>query len=249
MIINEYVKTTMHPKTYRHYEKLGYKGDLYDIIYVLSLDLPLNSRVRVNVECDICKNKTNIIYNNYNRQISRQNYYCCHPCSFEKNKKTNYDKFGCEYSFQSSIVKLKIKSTLMDRYGVDHPTKNREIFEKAQSTAYKTFRYKDGEIKYQGSYELNFIEYCIDKKIIFGNGHTIDYVMNDKKRKYHSDFYLPDYNLICEVKSLYTYNDDYDENILKMEYTIKSGYNFLFIIDKNYNELEEKIKSKIWNKN
>jgi hypothetical protein len=73
--------------------------------------------------------------------------------------------------------------------------------------------------------------------------------MNDKKRKYHSDFYLPDYNLICEVKSLYTYNDDYDENMLKMEYTIKSGYNFLFIIDKNYNELEEKIKSKIWNKN
>jgi len=63
--------------------------------------------------------------------------------------------------------------------------------------------------------------------------------MDNKNRVYHSDFFLSKYNLVCEVKSDYTFNDDYEENIIKKEYTISAGYNFLFIIDKNYIELEK----------
>ncbi len=63
--------------------------------------------------------------------------------------------------------------------------------------------------------------------------------MNNKNRVYHSDFYLSKYNLVCEIKSKYTLDDDYDENMIKKEYSINSGYNFLFIIDKNYIELEK----------
>ena len=202
-------------------------------------DLPKSSRVRINVKCDMCDTINYIAYSNYNLQISRHNYYCCHPCSFHKNKKTNLTKYGVEHSFQSELVKAKIKNTLIDRYGYDHPTKCPEIFEKAQSSAYKTHKYNDTDIKYQGSYELDFIQYCIKNEIEFTKGPTIRYLMDNKSRVYHSDFYLSKYNLVCEIKSKYTLDDDYDENMIKKEYSINSGYNFLFIIDKNYIELEK----------
>lgn len=160
----------------------------------------------------------------------------------DRKKESCLKNFGVEYSLQSETVKEKSRKTWMSRLGVDNPTKNKEVFEKAQSSAYHTYKYSDTQIKYQGSYELNFIEYCIDNKIEFENGPSIKYKMLDKNRIYHSDFYIPKYNLICEVKSLYTYKDDYDENILKQEYSMISGYNFLFIIDKNYTELEKIIK-------
>jgi len=239
MILSETVETTLHQKTIKLYESLGYVGNLHEKVMVKVEHLPKNSRVRINVKCDICESTNYIIYNNYNRQINKQNYYCCHPCSFDKNKKTNLEKFGVEHSFQSELVKSKIKKTLIDRYGFDHPTKCPEIFEKAQSSAYKTHKYGDTDIKYQGSYELDFIQYCIRNKIEFTKGPSIRYLMGNKNRVYHSDFFLSKYNLVCEVKSEYTFNDNYEENIIKKEYTISAGYNFLFIIDKNYIEIEK----------
>ena len=41
---------------------------------------------------------------------------------------------------------------------------------------------------------------------------------------------------MIEIKSNYTFNKYFNKNILKQEATIKSGYNFLFIIDKKYDE-------------
>ncbi len=157
----------------------------------------------------------------------------------DKKVKKSLEKFGVEHIFQSENFKIKSKITWMENYGVDNPTKNKEIYEKAQATAYKTIKYKDTDLKYQGSYELDFIEYCISNNIHIENGPSIQYYMDGKNRMYHSDFYLSKYNLIVEVKSTYTYNDDYDENILKRQFSIESGYNFLFIIDKDYKEFEK----------
>ncbi len=162
----------------------------------------------------------------------------------DKKVKSAIDKYGVSYVFQAKEVKNKIKKTCISKYGVDNPTKNRDIFEKAQSTAFKKIKYDNTDLIYQGSYELNFINYSIKKEISFENGPSLKYIMNNKNRVYHSDFYLPEYNLVVEVKSKYTYNADYEENLLKKEYTIKAGYNFIFLIDKDYTELE-----KIINKN
>jgi hypothetical protein len=47
-------------------------------------------------------------------------------------------------------------------------------------------------------------------------------------------FFIPEYNLIVEIKSSYTYNYELDKNQIKKDYCIKNGYNFIFIIDKDY---------------
>jgi hypothetical protein len=158
-----------------------------------------------------------------------------------KNKKIEsaIKKYGVDNVAKSKEVIDKMKSTMILRYGFDNPTKNREIFEKAQSSAYKTYKFEDTNLKYQGSYELDFIKFTRSRNIKIENGPSIRYEMNLVNRIYHSDFYLPDFNLICEIKSTYTFNCDYDENLMKQKFAIKSGYNFLFIIDKNYSDLEK----------
>jgi hypothetical protein len=159
-----------------------------------------------------------------------------------KIRSTNLEKYGFEYPSQSNFIKDKSKITSIKNYGFDHAMKNSEYFNNRQKILFKKISFNNTDITYQGSYELHFIQYSIENSIEFTNGPSIPYIMNDKSRIYHSDFYLPKYNLICEVKSTYTFNDDYEENILKKQYSINSGYNFLFIIDKNYIELEKIIK-------
>jgi len=184
---------------------------------------------------------------NYYKKIIFEKYGFENISQLESVKKIKrelaYKKYGVYNVLQSIEIKDRIKLTCLEKYGVDNPTKNREIFEKAQASSYRKIKYKDTDIIYQGSYELDFIKYCINNTITFEKGLTIDYILDNKNRKYHSDFYIPKYNLICEIKSLYTYNVDYNENIAKQEYTIKSGYNFLFLVDKNYTELQKIINN------
>lgn len=170
------------------------------------------------------------------------NYYFESDEFKDKYKKIIFDKYGVDNVFKNEDIKDKIKNTLMIRYGVDNPTKNIDIFNKAQKNSYKIFKYGNTEITYQGTYELDFLNFCVSNKLDIKNGPTIDYFLDNKNRKYHSDFYIPQFNLICEVKSCWTFDSNIIENYIKMEYSIKSGYNFLFIIDKNYDELKSFLK-------
>lgn len=82
------------------------------------------------------------------------------------------------------------------------------------------------------------MEYCDIKKLVLKNGPSIRYVYNGKSKVYHSDFYIESINLICEIKSKYTYECNEEINDIKKTESINHGYNFLFIIDKDYRELD-----------
>ena len=62
------------------------------------------------------------------------------------------------------------------------------------------------------------------------------YIFENNDHYYFSDFYLKLKNLIVEIKSKYTYEKYLDKNLIKQKTTIGLGYNFMFIIDKNYEE-------------
>lgn len=74
------------------------------------------------------------------------------------------------------------------------------------------------------------------KNIIYNFFISIDYLFENKKKKYHPDYYLPVYNLIVEIKSTYTYEREKEKNEAKKEAAINNGFNFIFIIDKNYSD-------------
>ena len=89
-------------------------------------------------------------------------------------------------------------------------------------------------VKYQGSYENDFLDLCKSLELKVTRGKTIKFIHNNKEKVYFSDYYLEDYNLIVEVKSWYTYELHKELNLVKQSSVLEQGYNFLFIIDKKY---------------
>lgn len=78
-------------------------------------------------------------------------------------------------------------------------------------------------------------------KVKIENGLSIKYKYLDVDKIYHSDFYLPDYDLIVEIKSTYWYNKHLDRCIEK-EFFSKKLHNYIMILNKDYTEFEKIIK-------
>ena len=94
-------------------------------------------------------------------------------------------------------------------------------------------------MKYRGEYELNFIEFCQKNNVSIESIDAIKYQYKYIERVYFPDFFIPSLNLIVEIKSKYYYEKYIDKNIAKQEGCISLGYNFIFLIDKNYDLLKE----------
>ena len=184
----------------------------------------------------------------------------------EKIKNTILKKYGVDNPFKSSIIKDKIKETLLKKYGVDNPTKSEFIREKSRITCLikygfdspmknkdvyskyikNSFSIKNyNDLSYQSTYELDFLQFCYDNNIIIENGKSLEYLFNNKERVYYPDFYYKPLNLIVEIKSTYIYNLHLEQNLIKAQTCIDKGYNFIFIIDKQYDEFKQHVNSAI----
>ncbi|MDD4930851.1 MAG: hypothetical protein PHG66_01695 [Candidatus Colwellbacteria bacterium] len=118
-----------------------------------------------------------------------------------------------------------------------------ESFEKSKKSnmKMKEFIAPNGRIFNVDGYESNvlkhLVNYISEENIITDSRciPVISYKYFDGERKYFPDFYIPEYNLLIEVKSLRTYYDNSDKNIMKMLYSFYTGYNVeLWIVSKKY---------------
>lgn len=162
-----------------------------------------------------------------------------HPCPLQnkfikaKSLKTCLEKYGVENVFQSDEIKEKIKLKLIEKYGVDHPMRCENIFYKQMKSS---FRIKEFEgVFYQGTYELDFLTLSNLLNLELEKGPKINYL----ERIYYPDFFLKEKNLIIEIKSTYTFQKEFENNQYKKQACIDLGYNFLFIVDKDYTEFME----------
>lgn len=148
-----------------------------------------------------------------------------------KIKETNIERYGFPYASQSEVIKKRMMNTNLERYGVPYAIQNQKFLNK--SLKLKIKQYNDN-LYYQGTYELDFLKKCDELGIIdlVKRGPTIKY----DECVYFPDFFIEKYNLIIEVKSTYTYNLRKIKNERKKLACINRGYNYLFIIDKNYND-------------
>jgi len=179
------------------------------------------------------------------------------PKSIDKSRKTSIKRYGVDSYAKTNKFRNKMKrnslnrtteekneilekskSTCLKKYGVEYSSQNVNIHEKQQISAFKLKKYKN--LFYRGTYELNFLETFYDK-ILIEKPKSIIYDFDNKNRRYHPDFYIKQFNLIVEVKSSYTYNYDIEKNEAKKKASLESGYNFIFIIDKDYKEFINKI--------
>lgn len=76
---------------------------------------------------------------------------------------------------------------------------------------YKIKRYNDTTITFQSNLEKNFLDKCFAQNIKVMNGYEIPYIFNNKEKTYISDFFLPEYKIVLELKG----NNCFYKNDLK----------------------------------
>jgi intein-encoded DNA endonuclease-like protein len=111
---------------------------------------------------------------------------------------------------------------------------------------HKSYTLPSGKIiKLQG-YEPQFLDYIFENNIYKEEDFEfstfkLDYEFSGKKHYYFPDFKIPKDNLIIEVKSSYILKrQGEDKNKAKRDATIKSGYNYLMVLDNNFEEIHIK---------
>jgi hypothetical protein len=159
----------------------------------------------------------------------------------EKSKQKCIQKYGVENVFQSEKIKQKSRETSLINNGVEYGMQNIEILEKSQKTRFRFHKYKNTNIWYQGSYELDFLEKYF-KKLDILRPNTIKYLYENKHKYYHPDFFIPSLNLIVEIKNSYLAIRDKKQIKAKRKATISSGFNYIMIIDKDYTQFNDLIQ-------
>lgn len=165
----------------------------------------------------------------------------------EKYKKTCLINYGFDNPMKNEAIRQKLINIMFEKYGVGYPAQNSDIFNKMMKSGSKIIEYKESGIFYQGNYEFDFLERYYKHNFISKHS-KIEYDYNDEKYSYYPDFYIEKLNLIVEIKSSYWYNYFLHKNIAKEKACKEQGYNFIFIIDKNYNLFESLIKNIIYDK-
>jgi len=146
----------------------------------------------------------------------------------KKGKNTKFKKYGNE----NYNNRCKSVETCLIKYGVNNVSQDEIINLKKQKSLFLRKKFKN--LTYQGTYELDFLEKYQNLNI--EKGKTIRYKFENKEKIYFSDFFYKPFNLIIEIKSDYIYKKDIEKNLIKQKSCIEQGYNFIFIINKNYED-------------
>lgn len=106
------------------------------------------------------------------------------------------------------------------------------------NTTFPIRLYKNTNLTYQSSIEKEFLDLCMLHNIKVVNGLNIPYQFNGKNKTYISDYYLPEYNYIIELKSNNVYyrmqkkSGKLDaKNTAANNYAIANNMKFIFLFD------------------
>lgn len=207
-----------------------------------------------NVRCMKCSGNINQTYE------SVQDYFKEQKCELLEDEYINIEtkmKYKCScgnkseitfHSFQDGhrckiCASIKRKNTVFERYGVEYILQNSDIAEKQfkSSKKYKDYIFPSGNIvKIQG-YENFALDELLktykENDLLTNKNHMpeIWYIDNiGKYHKYYPDIYIPIDNILIEVKSIYTYNNNIVTFYKKKKACEYLGFNFIsFIYDKN----------------
>lgn len=192
--------------------------------------------------CVICKKEKTP----WNEEAGRYDRYCSEKCRLEAGRRA--------------------KENMKKKYGKEHllddPEQQKKMLEGRKISG--KYKFSDGkEIGYVGSYEKDFLEFCdedleIKSSEIVECPHIFYYKYDDKKRFYIPDFFIPNFNLIVEIKDggdnpnkhHKIVEVDHVKDRLKWKAVIDDKrFNFIVITNKDYINFVEMMKTISNNKN
>lgn len=132
---NQKIQITIVKKNIEHFRELGYDVNIRDVILVPPEHLTPQSNKKIKVICEYCGKVVERKLQSY--FISKRNggkYACSSRCAYEKNMKTNIEKYGVAHSMQREEVKKKSEQVVLEKYGVKNVFELEEIQEKIKQT-------------------------------------------------------------------------------------------------------------------
>lgn len=140
-----------NPMNKKFYEEKGYNCPKVKEEFEVNVeDLQSSSRTKVFVECDYCGKEFLMYMYAYTQSIKNSNKLACNCCKNKKTYETIKSRYGVENSMQIPEIREKAKQTLIERYGVDSPSRTKQHQE-----AMKTY---DKNIALQ-----HYIDTCVKK--------------------------------------------------------------------------------------
>lgn len=139
----------------------------------------------------------------------------------DKTEQTCLKRYGFKYVGQNVEVKAKIAKVMLDRYGDDYSKTRRK---------YKKFVLPSGkEVSIQGYENIvitELLKTLSEEDIGIHAVPKIFYEYEGNNKFHLPDIYLPKTNMLIEVKSPYTLNIKFDQNIAKQKAAQEQGYSY-----------------------
>lgn len=169
-----------------------------------------------------------------------------------------YDRF-CSPECRNAYI-LEAKTRMIKKYGKEHLLNDISQQQKMQDARHiaGTYKFSDGtEITHLGTYELDFLKHC---DLVYGWKGTeimrcpfvFEYQYEGKTHVYMPDYYLPNFNLVVEIKDGGSNPNNHPkiQNVDKVKEDLKdqsmrnqTKYNFIKITNKEYNTFDFVIKA------
>jgi len=127
MLIDKEIEIYLNNRYKQYYKDKGYNTDNTKSLTIKIEDLPKVSHYKVKVKCDKCGNEKEIKYYNYVINFEKKGKYICNDCKAETIENSNLLKYGVKSTLQLNSVIEKCKTTMLERYGVDHYSKTEEF--------------------------------------------------------------------------------------------------------------------------
>ena len=89
---------------------------------------------RIIGKCILCENSFNKCLNNMHKQRNFGCESCAKILKFQRIKSTMVEKYGVEYAAQSQTFRDKMKETVLERFGVENANQCEEVRDKTRAT-------------------------------------------------------------------------------------------------------------------
>jgi len=137
MILTERVKIRLNNRNINYYKE-KHETNLYklnDIIDVDIEDISNGSHVKIIIKCDKCEEEKEMEYRIYLRHTKNQTQdYYCNACAMIRRKATSNEKYGVDHPMQNKEIYNKFRKTNLEKYGVEYPIKLDFFKNKQQQT-------------------------------------------------------------------------------------------------------------------
>lgn len=125
MILTRDILIKINESNSSYYEELGYDVTIGETLEIPIEFLSTGSHYKIECKCDGCGVHKDVIFKNYIKYNNRWGEYYCRKCSESKRKATLKENWGVEYPIQNKEIRKKIEKTMIEKFGVDNPSKSK----------------------------------------------------------------------------------------------------------------------------